>query len=54
MELDQNPAAAGTDTFALKKRQHQAFANARLMLVFAFISLWLLVFLLRLTLPTGF
>ncbi len=54
MELEQNPAAAGIDTFALKKRQHRAFANARLMLVSAFIGLWLLMFPLRLTLPIGF
>jgi diguanylate cyclase (GGDEF)-like protein len=54
MELKQNPAPAGTDTFALKKRQHQAFANARLMLVSAFIGLWPLMFLLQLSLPIGF
>ena len=54
MELEQNPAASGTDTFALKKRQHQAFVNARLMVVSAFIGLWPLMFLIRLALPIGF
>ena len=54
MKLEQIPAVAGTDTFAQKKRQHRAFANARLLLVTAFIGLWLLVFLLQLALPTGF
>ena len=43
MKLEQIPAVAGTDTFAQKKRQHRAFANARLLLVTAFIGLWLLV-----------
>jgi diguanylate cyclase (GGDEF)-like protein len=51
---EQLPAVAGTDTLALCKRQHRAFVNARLILVSAFIGLWLLMFPLRLTLPTGF
>lgn len=46
MELEQPAAAAGIDTFALKKRQHQAFVSARLVLVSAFISLWPLMFLI--------
>jgi diguanylate cyclase (GGDEF)-like protein len=54
LELEHLPAAAGIDTFALIKRQHRAFVNARLMLVSAFIGLWPLMFLLRLTLPVGF
>jgi diguanylate cyclase (GGDEF)-like protein len=54
MQPAQTPAVAGIDTFALNKRQHRAFVNARLMLVSAFIGLWPLMLLLGLALPVGF
>lgn len=54
LESAQPPAVAGIDTFAQNKRQHRAFALARLVLVLLFVGLWPLMFLLRLTLPVGF
>lgn len=54
MDLEQQPPAAGVDTFALKKRQHRAFVSARLIIVSAFIGLWPLMFLVGLPLPIGF
>lgn len=54
MELEQPSATAGIEAFALKKRQHQAFVSARLILVSGFISLWPLMLLVGLALPIGF
>lgn len=54
MELEHLPAAAGIDTFALIKRQHRAFAFARLVLVALFIGLWLVLLPVGYPMPYGF
>jgi diguanylate cyclase (GGDEF)-like protein len=47
-------AAAGVDTLARNKRQHQAFAFARLVLVLMFMALWAFLLPLGYPMPTGF
>ena len=47
-------AAAGVDTLARNKRQHQAFAFARLILVLMFMALWAFLLPLGYPMPTGF
>ena len=54
MQPAEVPAAAGVDTLARNKRQHQAFAFARLVLVLMFMALWALLLPLGYPMPTGF
>src|SRR3972149_2828253 len=50
----QIPAVAGVDTLARNKRQHQAFAFARLVLVLMFMALWAFLLPLGYPMPAGF
>lgn len=54
VELTGDPAPAGLDALALKRRQHRAFAFARLVLVLLFIGLWVSLFAIRYPMPYGF
>lgn len=54
MELEQPAVIAGIDRFALKKRQHRAFALARLVLVLLFILLWVVLLFVGYPMPYGF
>ena len=54
MQPAEVPAAAGVDTLARNKRQHQAFAFARLVLVLMFMALWAFLLPLGYPMPTGF
>ena len=48
------PRAAAIDVLALSKRQHRAFALARLVLVGLFIGLWLVLFAVGFSMPYAF
>ncbi|HLB26521.1 MAG TPA: GGDEF domain-containing protein [Dehalococcoidia bacterium] len=54
MQPEEPPVAAGIDTFTRSKRQHQAFAIARLVLVLLFMALWVVLLPLGYPMPTGF
>jgi diguanylate cyclase (GGDEF)-like protein len=54
MQPAEAPAAAGLDTLASSKRQHKAFAFARLVLVLMFMALWAALLPLGYPMPTGF
>ena len=54
MQPAEVPAAAGVDTLARNKRQHQAFAFARLVLVLMFMALWAFLLPLGYPMPAGF
>jgi diguanylate cyclase (GGDEF)-like protein len=53
-ELAGTPPAPGRAAFARKRRQHQAFALARLLLVALFVGLWVLFLAIGYPMPYGF
>src|SRR3990170_4902532 len=54
LEPAQAPAVAGIDTLARNKRQHKAFAFARLALVLLFMALWVVLIPIGYPMPVGF